>query len=171
MRPASLAALTALLALALAGMTQARTLDLGLPAPNASAAWPVHGRSFARPAHPPPRAADLAARRPTTTTSPSTVKESLPVANPRPLIGIMTQACHRCPGTSYIAAAYAKWIEAAGGRAVPIRFSVSDAELRRLFESINGIIFPGGLTDVHPNDPYTVAARKLYGWAKGALSF
>lgn len=42
-----------------------------------------------------------------------------------------------------MAAAYVKWIEAAGGRAVPIRFYVSDGELRRLFDSVNGVIFPG----------------------------
>jgi hypothetical protein len=35
-----------------------------------------------------------------------------------------------------------KWIEAAGGRAVPIRFYASDAELRRIFNSINGLVFP-----------------------------
>ena len=45
--------------------------------------------------------------------------------------------------SSYVAAAYVKWIEAAGGRAVPIRFYVSDGELRRLFDSVNGLIFPG----------------------------
>ena len=49
---------------------------------------------------------------------------------------------------------------------MPIRFYVSDAELRRLFDTVNGIIFPGGLTNLFPQDPYTVAARKLYGWAK-----
>jgi gamma-glutamyl hydrolase len=45
---------------------------------------------------------------------------------------------------------------------------VSDAELRRLFESVNGLIFPGGLTDLYPKDPYTVAAGKLYAWAKAS---
>ena len=67
-----------------------------------------------------------------------------PVANDRPLIGVLTQACHKCPGRSYVAAAYVKWVEAAGGRVVPIRFYVSDSELERLFNTVNGIIFPGG---------------------------
>lgn len=31
------------------------------------------------------------------------------------------QACHYCPGRSYVAAGFVKWIEAAGARAVPIR--------------------------------------------------
>lgn len=51
-------------------------------------------------------------------------------------------AGHECPGKSYIAAGFVKWIEAAGGRAVPIRFYASDKELYRIFKSINGIIFP-----------------------------
>lgn len=70
------------------------------------------------------------------------------VANDRPLIGILTQACHHCPGKSYVAAAYVKWIESAGGRAVPVRFYVSDEELRRLFNTLNGLIFPGAWGEV-----------------------
>ncbi|EIE19350.1 class I glutamine amidotransferase-like protein [Coccomyxa subellipsoidea C-169] len=81
--------------------------------------------------------------------------------NFRPLIGILSQACHACPGKSYVAAAYIKWIEQAGGRAVPIRFYSSDEELVRLFKSINGLILPGGLTDLWLDDPYVVAASKL----------
>jgi gamma-glutamyl hydrolase len=44
-----------------------------------------------------------------------------PYANTKPLIGILAQACHYCPGRSYVAAGFVKWVEAAGGRAVPIR--------------------------------------------------
>jgi len=71
----------------------------------------------------------------------------------------------RFENSSYVAAAYVKWIEAAGGRAVPIRFYVSDGELRRLFDSVNGLILPGGLTDLYLDDPYVAAATKLYDWA------
>ena len=39
-------------------------------------------------------------------------------------------------------ASYVKWVESAGGRVVPIRFYASDAELYRLFKSVNGLIFP-----------------------------
>lgn len=46
------------------------------------------------------------------------------------------------PVRSYVGASYVKWVEAAGGRVVPIRFYASDAELRRLFNSVNGLIFP-----------------------------
>lgn len=91
-----------------------------------------------------------------------------PILSPKPLIGILSQACHRCPGKSYVAAAYVKWIEAAGGRAVPIRYYASDKELKRLFNSVNGLIFPGGLTDLYMDDPYVVAAKKLHQWAADA---
>ena len=47
------------------------------------------------------------------------------------------QACHKCPGKSYVAAAYVKWIEAAGGRAVPIR---CDAKSR--FRCAHGVMSP-----------------------------
>eukprot|EP00983_Pelagomonas_calceolata_P123293 1160992-Pelagomonas_calceolata.AAC.6 len=43
---------------------------------------------------------------------------------------------------SYIAAAFVKWVEAAGGRPVPIRFYNSEAELYRLFKQLNGLVFP-----------------------------
>lgn len=69
---------------------------------------------------------------------------------------------------SYVAAGFVKWIEAAGARAVPIRYYTSEAELHRLFKSVNGIIFPGGLTDLWMDSPYVIAARKLWSWAKEA---
>lgn len=91
-----------------------------------------------------------------------------PVKTPAPLIGVLAQACYSCPGRSYVAAGFVKWIEAAGARAVPIRFYESEAELKRLFNAVNGIIFPGGLTDIYWDDPYTQAAHKLWKWAKEA---
>ncbi|KDD75679.1 hypothetical protein H632_c555p0 [Helicosporidium sp. ATCC 50920] len=96
-----------------------------------------------------------------------------PAVNQKPLIGILAQACHHCPGRSYVAAGFVKWIEAAGGRPVPVKcvggfagFYSSDEELERLFKSINGLIFPGGLTNLWLDDPYVLAARKLWTWAK-----
>lgn len=89
-------------------------------------------------------------------------------ANLKPLIGILTQPCHDCPGKSYIAAGYVKWIESAGGRAVPIRFYASDDELHRIFKSINGLVFPGGLTWLWLDSPYVIAARKLFNMALDA---
>ena len=69
--------------------------------------------------------------------------------NPRPTIGILAQRCHDCPGKSYIAAGFVKWIESAGARAVPIRYYSSERELHRLFKSVNGLIFPGTHVDLN----------------------
>eukprot|EP00879_Flechtneria_rotunda_P025275 GHRR01026848.1.p1 GENE.GHRR01026848.1~~GHRR01026848.1.p1 ORF type:complete len:175 (+),score=32.54 GHRR01026848.1:153-677(+) len=85
--------------------------------------------------------------------------------NTQPTIGILTQPCTTCPGRSYIAASYVKWVEAAGGRVVPIRFYATDAELYRLFKSVNGLVFPGGLTWLWLDAPYVITARKLFNWA------
>lgn len=89
-------------------------------------------------------------------------------SNPKPLIGIISQPCHDCPGRSYIPAAYVKWIEAAGGRAVPIRYYDSDEQLRFLFNSTSGLIFPGGLTWLYLDAPYVITARKLFEMANTA---
>jgi hypothetical protein len=72
-----------------------------------------------------------------------------PLATTKPIIGVLAQRCHNCPGRSYVAAGFVKWLEAAGARVVPIRYYSSDAELRRLFDSVNGLVFPGGLTDLY----------------------
>ncbi|KIZ06309.1 gamma-glutamyl hydrolase [Monoraphidium neglectum] len=85
--------------------------------------------------------------------------------NTEPIIGILTQPCTECPGRSYIGASYVKWVEAAGGRVAPIRFYASDAELHRLFKSVNGLVFAGGLTWLWLDSPYVIAARKLFNWA------
>ena len=40
---------------------------------------------------------------------------------------------------------YPQWIEAAGGRVVPIRYDAPAPELERLFRSVNGVLFTGAL--------------------------
>lgn len=82
--------------------------------------------------------------------------------NTAPLIGILSQPCHDCPGSSYIPAAYVKWVESAGGRVVPIRYDDSDARLEMLFKMTNGLLLPGGLTYLYLDAPYVITARKLY---------
>uniref|UniRef100_A0A8C4VGB6 folate gamma-glutamyl hydrolase n=1 Tax=Gopherus evgoodei TaxID=1825980 RepID=A0A8C4VGB6_9SAUR len=47
-------------------------------------------------------------------------------------------------GRSYIAASYVKFVESAGARVVPIRLYRSEKEYDKLFQSINGVLFPGG---------------------------
>jgi gamma-glutamyl hydrolase len=73
-------------------------------------------------------------------------------AHDRPIIGIFTApslsearaTSDDNPAHNYLAASYVKWIEQAGGRVVPIPYKASTRELDYLFNSINGLLFPGG---------------------------
>lgn len=61
-----------------------------------------------------------------------------------PLIGVLTQqwdAEH-----SYMAASYAKLVEMGGGRAVAIHHNAPLSQIRRMHNSLNGVILPGGNT-------------------------
>jgi gamma-glutamyl hydrolase len=53
---------------------------------------------------------------------------------------------------NYIMAAYIKFIEQAGARVVPIHHTSSDEEILDLVTKINGVLFPGGSTDVDNED-------------------
>uniref|UniRef100_A0A8C6USS6 folate gamma-glutamyl hydrolase n=1 Tax=Neogobius melanostomus TaxID=47308 RepID=A0A8C6USS6_9GOBI len=64
-------------------------------------------------------------------------------------------------GTSYIAASYGKYIESAGARVVPIRINRKEAEYEKLFNSINGLLLPGGDVDIQ-NSLFTRAAKIFY---------
>mmetsp|Transcript_104082 Transcript_104082/g.293503 ORF Transcript_104082/g.293503 Transcript_104082/m.293503 type:complete len:335 (+) Transcript_104082:201-1205(+) len=73
----------------------------------------------------------------------------------RPIIGILTQPFGTESGTnasaegiSYIAASYVKLVESGGARVAPIYYDSSDAELQTMFSQINGLIFPGGGTQI-----------------------
>jgi gamma-glutamyl hydrolase len=64
-------------------------------------------------------------------------------------------------GKSYIAASYVKFIEAAGARVVPIFHSASKADLETVFNNVNGVLFPGGGSDLN-GTPLYQAAQYLY---------
>lgn len=51
-------------------------------------------------------------------------------------------------GTSCFASLYVKFIEAAGGRVVPLLYDWSDEELSKVFKSVNGVLFTGGGVDI-----------------------
>lgn len=51
-------------------------------------------------------------------------------------------------GQYYIAASYVKYLESAGARVVPIRLNLTYLEYEELFQSINGILFPGGGSNI-----------------------
>jgi gamma-glutamyl hydrolase len=97
---------------------------------------------------------------------------SSPIPNLRPIIGILTQpATGEVPpsyGSSYIAASYVKLVEGAGGRAVPLFHNFSQTELKHIFDSINGVIFPGGGSDLNATTPLYKSAKYLYDLALDA---
>lgn len=69
--------------------------------------------------------------------------------NNYPIIGVFTQPSSsnegNCKGSCmYLAASYVKYLEAAGARVVPINYSATKAELDTIFNSVNGVFFPGG---------------------------
>lgn len=71
----------------------------------------------------------------------------------RPVIGILAQGTYghfAQYGNMYIAASYVKFIEAAGGQAVPIFNNLTSSQTMHLFKQLNGVLLPGGganLTD------------------------
>lgn len=70
--------------------------------------------------------------------------------NERPVIGILTQP--RNATHNYIMAAYIKFVEQAGARVVPIHHTDSDEQILTLLSQINGVVFPGGGTDLNNED-------------------
>ncbi|KAG8513895.1 Gamma-glutamyl hydrolase [Galemys pyrenaicus] len=75
------------------------------------------------------------------------------------------QKCHnkymRNIGKYYIAASYVKYLESAGARVVPVRLDLSDEEYTKLFQSINGILFPGGSVNIKKSG-YSQVAKIFY---------
>ncbi|EFC38836.1 predicted protein [Naegleria gruberi] len=57
-------------------------------------------------------------------------------------------------GESYLAASYVKWIESGGARVVPIPYDLPQEKLNLLFNSLNGIVFPGGGTSLRYSEYY-----------------
>lgn len=90
-----------------------------------------------------------------------------PTLQSHQIIGIFAQPSHDtlgdCGGNcEYIAASYVKWVEAAGGRALPIPYNASAALLDALFGRMNGLLLPGG------GNPLPEAAVHMLGRAVAA---
>ena len=70
----------------------------------------------------------------------------------RPIIGIMAQSTYNMAfknlGRNYIPASYVKFLESSGARVVPILNNLTEVKTKKLFESINGAVFPGGRVSV-----------------------
>ena len=67
-------------------------------------------------------------------------------------------------GKSYIAASYVKFVEFAGSRAVAITPNLTDMELKTLFNSLNGLLFPGGNVNL-VDSKYYYLTKKLISMA------
>jgi len=76
-----------------------------------------------------------------------------------PVIGIMSQ---QTGDQLYIAASYVKFIEMAGGRAVPLSFFATNETTEMWLSQLNGVLFPGGSADLPETAQYIVdySARK-----------
>jgi gamma-glutamyl hydrolase len=85
--------------------------------------------------------------------------------NTRPIIGILTQPTPstwlKPNRTTYIAASYVKYLEATGVQVVPIRMYQSIDYYLHLFNSLNGVLFPGG----DFSDEYLYVAKLFYIWS------
>ena len=88
-----------------------------------------------------------------------------------PLVGIVSQPCMSgvCgpqegdpPDTSYIAASYAKFVEMAGGRAVPLVYNEDKAELLRRLRVVNLLLFPGGAASLEAHSPFFQSAKWMF---------
>ncbi|XP_075872204.1 gamma-glutamyl hydrolase [Nelusetta ayraudi] len=86
-----------------------------------------------------------------------------PSPNLRPVIGVLAQGVivPKPNHTMYIAASYVKFLESAGARVVPIKVDQTLEEYKRLFHSLNGILFPGGSANI-TSSSYQRAAQIFY---------
>ena len=75
--------------------------------------------------------------------------------NERPIVGILAQDIDTTKLTSmknsnyksYIAASYVKFVESGGARVVPVLINQPEEYYRMIFNSINGLLIPGGAVD------------------------
>nr|XP_033494020.1 gamma-glutamyl hydrolase-like [Epinephelus lanceolatus] len=83
--------------------------------------------------------------------------------NNRPIIGVLAQEVKYPTGneTSYIAASYVKTLESAGARVVPVMINQPPEYYKKLFNSINGIFYPGGSASIMSSG-YQRAAKAFY---------
>ncbi|CAI9550417.1 unnamed protein product [Staurois parvus] len=95
----------------------------------------------------------------------SSVISSDPPINDRPVIGIVAQETHfenlKPFGQSYIAASYIKYLESAGARVIPIRIDLPKEEYVKMFNTINGVLLPGGGVDLETSE-YARVSKIFY---------
>ena len=82
----------------------------------------------------------------------------------KPTIGILTKPCKEelptveCGGM--LEARYIRWVEQAGGRAIPIHYDATEEQIDYIMDRINGVFFTGGGNDLFDNNghllPYSI---------------
>ena len=82
-----------------------------------------------------------------------------------PVIGILAQPSTRTPFKQYVASSYVKWVEMAGGVAVPMSYVASNTTTLNLLKQLDGVLLPGG-----SNPPLPDAARVSVEYALAASS-
>ena len=86
----------------------------------------------------------------------NTLQSAVLTLNNRPILGVVAQSTEGTPvedlGKAYIDAAYVKYLQSSGARVVPITTGLSDEEVVDIFNSINGVLFPGGDVSVTDSD-------------------
>lgn len=96
--------------------------------------------------------------------------------NTRPVIGIaamaITDQLHieilpHLHGRSYVASSYVKFLELAGARVVVIPPNIKIEEEKKLFNNINGLLFPGGEVNLKDSG-YFHATHRLFQLASEA---
>jgi gamma-glutamyl hydrolase len=93
------------------------------------------------------------------------------IENTRPIIAILSQPySKRPPYTTYIATAYAKFIEQAGARVTVIRSDDTDENIALIMRKVNGVLFAGGDILLQNEDdsltPFTLKAKFIVEYAK-----
>jgi gamma-glutamyl hydrolase len=74
--------------------------------------------------------------------------------NNQPVIGVFTQpssySAYGYPSSeySYIAGSYIHHLESSGAQVIPIQWDLPQSQLQSLFSQVNGILFPGGATNI-----------------------
>jgi len=68
-------------------------------------------------------------------------------------------------GEQFIAASYIKFVEGAGARVAPIRYSLTETEIEVMFDSINGFLLPGGGVDFGTQHQYWINLNTIYSLA------
>ncbi|KAL1132225.1 hypothetical protein AAG570_010182 [Ranatra chinensis] len=96
---------------------------------------------------------------------------NLPIQNEAtesPIIGILVQETSpyingKFPNhNAYLAASYVKYVESSGARVVPIFINQTKSYYRKIIQSINGVLLPGGNTWFSNKDGYADAGDIIY---------